>query len=352
MKVLVGEISSYKAIVIARYLNENYPNIDLFTFDNRRYTEIVKTKFSNSGTHFLLKKSTVESYVQALAQIIENHKIGLFLPIHSDYIGEILKQKCIFGNSLSYLGGYKAYQKLHEKDTLQLIAEKLGIDTPKNYQNLDSAEVPFVAKPVEGSSSKGVHYFYDDEAKKSFECNDDYVYQEYIEGFGCGYSVYAENGDILVGYGHKRLAEYPIKGGSSVYRTGFFVNKMKEIANKILKKVGWSGFAMFEFKYTNEGRLVLIEVNPRIWGSFNQGLQNGANYFEPILGEVKEKASVDKKNNTYLSPQIYWVLIQYATNLNLSPAFTFFKNCSINKADISAYKDFRGWLSVILRSVF
>jgi len=352
MKILVGEISSYKAIAITKYLSNNYTNVQIFTYDNRIYTNSIRTKFSDSANHYVVKKPNTNLYLKFLANLVEDLGIDLFLPVHSDYIGEILKRKNIFGDSLLYLGGYSAYKKLHEKDTLQLIAEKLGVDTPRNYQTLDSAEVPFVAKPVEGSSSKGVRYFCADEDKRLFEGNDDYVYQEYIEGVGCGYSVYAENGEIQVGYGHKRLAEYPIKGGSSVYRTGFFVEKMKEAAAKILSEVTWTGFAMFEFKYTDDERLVLIEVNPRIWGSFNQGLQNGANYFEPILGGVREQPSMVKKNNTYLSPQIYWVLLQYVFKLNLPPVFTFLKNSRVNKADISAFKDFRGWLSVILRSVF
>ncbi len=84
---------------------------------------------------------------------------------------------------------------------------------------------------------------------------------------------------------------------------------------------------MFEFKLKPNDELVLIEVNPRIWGSINQGLQNGVNYFEPILGasqtitEVKKKKDIKK----YLSPQVYSSLFMYLLRGKFKSYNYFFK---------------------------
>ena len=64
-----------------------------------------------------------------------------------------------------------------------------------------------------------------------------------------------------------------------MYREPFDDDRMVECTKKILEKTHWSGFAMFEFKLTEDNEIYLIEVNPRIWGSINQGLKNGFNYF-------------------------------------------------------------------------
>ena len=109
------------------------------------------------------------------------------------------------------------------------------------------------------------------------------VCQEYVAGKGCGYSVYCRNGEILQEYGHLRLAEYPTSGGSSVYRMGFMHPNMRPIAQEILNRIPWTGFAMFEFKLTPDNELVLIEVNPRIWGSINQALQDGIPFFSDVF---------------------------------------------------------------------
>jgi predicted ATP-grasp superfamily ATP-dependent carboligase len=125
---------------------------------------------------------------------------------------------------------------------------------------------------------------------------------------------------------------------------------MKLIAERIFKEVPWSGFAMIEFKYTPDNRLVFIEVNPRIWGSVNQGLQCGINYFEPIFGPGK--LNYQKRDvYTYLNPQIYASLIQYLIKFNCKPLTTFLSRRKKNNGDLSLKDDPKGYLSVILRKV-
>jgi len=241
---------------------------------------------------------------------------------------------------------------LHNKQKLHKLAESIGIDTPISYKSYNESVIPFVCKPVNLSSSKGVKYFFNKEDKKKHSNSEfsDYIFQEYIEGFGCGYSVYAKNGVIISGYGHKRLAEFPISGGTSVYRTGFYDDRMKDVAEKIFDKIKWTGFAMIEFKYTKDNRLVLIEVNPRIWGSINQGLQNGINYFEPILG--KSRFHVDNNNKkTFFSPFIYIIILKYIFNGNFRPFITFIRNFKYNRADVNFFNDLKGWLSLLLRKI-
>lgn len=265
MKILLGEISSYKAIVIAEYLKSNYNDIFIFTYDYLKYTSKFRTKYSDR--HFCLEASCGQKYIDELAKICINNEIDFFIPIHSDNIGAILNNKKLFGNTLNYIGNYNDYLTLHNKDELQSLARGLGIDTPVSFYSFNQATVPFVLKPNDKSSAKGVIYFKSEKEKTNFNIGnlENFILQEYIEGFGCGYSVFVENGKILVGYGHKRIAEFPVSGGSSVYRTSFFDSRMQQIAEKIFEKVPWSGFAMIEFKYTPDNRLVLIEVNPRIW---------------------------------------------------------------------------------------
>jgi len=352
MKVLIGEITSYKAIVIAKYLANYYNNLSIATYDSKLFTKKIFTKFSSQN--FSIERPDLDRYIDNLSELILKENIDFFFPVHSDYIGEILKRKEIFGNSLDYLGDLEQYEKLHDKKSLQEIVSKLNIPIPINFPNYENAEIPFVAKPTSGSSAKGVRYFTSEtEHFKKDEINsENYVFQEYIDGVGCGYSVYAVNGKIITGYGHLRLAEFPVTGGSSIYRESFYVNEMKEIAEQILKEVPWTGFAMFEFKLKPNGTLVLIEVNPRIWGSINQGLQNGVNYFEPILGKpTKIIGNTKHETKTYLSPQIYLSLFLYLLKGNLKPITTFLKNIKYNKADVSIFDDPKGWLSIILRKI-
>jgi len=353
MNILLGEISSYKAIIIAKYLKKNYPDIFIHSFDFRKYTTYLRTRYSDK--HHYVRYENIEKYLEKLSNVIKHEEINYFIPVHSNYIGEILKRKELFGKSLIYLGKYEDYKKLHNKDYLINIAKQLEIKIPKRYRNIEQAQVPFIGKPIKGSSAKGVVYFFSEADRRKLLTStnklDNYIFQEYIKGVGCGYSVYAINGEIKIGYGHIRLAEFPVSGGSSVYRENFYDNRMKEIAEKILGEIKWTGFAMFEFKLTPERDLVLIEVNPRIWGSINQGLQNGINYFKLIIPKFYVKGYIKKNFRTYLSPQIYLSFFMYLLKGNLTPTISFFRYFRSNKADVNLFSDFRGWLSVVLRNI-
>ena len=180
----------------------------------------------------------------------------------------------------------------------------------------------------------------------------DIIIQEYIQGEGVGYSVFAKKGKIVSGFGHKRLAEYPVSGGSSVYRENYENEEIRSVSEKIVIATQWSGFAMFEFKLTPDNEIYLIEVNPRIWGSINQGLQNGVNYFEEILGKSTLVRNTDKVNiKTYLSPLIYLSLLKYLQHVNFKPLLTFIGNVFYNRADVNIFSDFKGWFGTILRKL-
>jgi len=353
MNVLVGEITSYKAICVSKYLKKNYSNINVFTYDHRPFTNRILTKYSDR--HFITKPNEVYD----ISKIIYNNKIDVFLPVMNDSLEHYLGNKNVLNNSFNYYGELSKYSNLNNKNKLYKIAKKLEVKVPIAYHDIKSAKVPFVVKPESLSSSKGVKYIFNEkdrhEIQQYADTIGDLVIQQYIKGEGVGYSVFAHEGDIEIGYGHRRLAEYPVSGGSSVYREGFYDERMEKISKLILEYCDWSGFAMFEFKLTPENELYLIEVNPRIWGSINQGLQNGINFFEPILGRIdniNSKNYVGKEINTYISPLLYLSFISYIIkNNDKNPIIKFIKNFNSNKADVSILDDPNGYLSTIMRKL-
>lgn len=350
-RVLLGEISSNKAVAIARFLKKHYNDIYIISYDYAGFTKKVRSRFSNE--HHVIPFVNRSHYVQELATLCRELRIDLFIPVHSNYIGDILQQKEMFGPVLNYVGTYETYMQLHDKKRMQYQVQKLGIPMPVDYPGFEQAIIPFVAKPTNLSSSKGITYFRTEEEKRLRGAGNyqDYIYQSYIAGEGCGYSVYASEGRIVVGYGHKRLMEYPVSGGSSVYRTPYEHPDMRKYAEIILANIKWSGFAMFEFKLCSNGILYLIEVNPRIWGSINQGLANGLNYFETLIPLPSRKEEL-KQFNTYMNPQIVLSALGYLKKGNLKPIKKFWQNRLNNQADIGILNDFKGYLSTVLRIFF
>lgn len=358
MRILLGEISSYKAIVIARYLKEVFPNCYLLAYDYKKLIKFCHTKYIDDIVIISYnKKGDIDDYVVALSKCVAAYNIDFFIPVHSDFIGSIVKHKELFLHSLDYLGCFSDYSKLHNKDILIKIAKEVGVRVPDTYKSINDAVIPFVLKPTNLSSSKGVKYCFNEKDRElllSKKINSTYICQEYISGQGCGYEVYCIDGKIKREYGHLRLAEYPISGGSSIYRKGYLHPSMRLYAEKILNEIKWTGFAMFEFKLTHSGDIVLIEVNPRIWGSIHQALANGCRLFDFLDNDsIDKEIKFDNKNDlrTCLVPQLYLSLLQYFCNGNNDIIKEFFANKKKTIKDVNVLHDIGGIASMFLRKL-
>jgi predicted ATP-grasp superfamily ATP-dependent carboligase len=106
---------------------------------------------------------------------------------------------------------------------------------------------------------------------------------------------------------------------------------MEKIAISLLKEFNWHGVAMVEFKLderTNEP--VLMEINPRFWGSLNQAISAGVN-FPLLLHTMAVEGDVKPVLNYKLGFKSRWLLgdirsyIDYINN----------KGCQFSR-----YKDF------------
>ncbi len=350
-KILISDATSYKSVVVTGFIKRLYPEVKIFTCDSRRASRFFHTRYSDK--HLILSNAINEGqpYLDEIRRVIEHNSIDIYLPINSYEMRIVMHNKDSFGKALSYCGSFESFKQLDKKDDLARLCSGLDIKIPKIFGSIYEAELPIVAKPKQSASSKGIVYIKSEKEKavclRKYESFENFIFQQYIEGFGAGYSVFCNNGKVVTGYGHKRLAEYPVSGGSSMYREGFCDERMKIISEKLISTTNWSGFAMFEFKVTRSDEVYLIEVNPRIWGSINQGLANSANYFESLLG--KKESRKHREYKTYFSPFVYLSFIQYLLRGNFKPLGYFLKNIRLNKADISLLNDPMAWLGSFLR---
>jgi predicted ATP-grasp superfamily ATP-dependent carboligase len=104
-------------------------------------------------------------------------------------------------------------------------------------------------------------------------------------------------------YGHERLRTYPIKGGVSIYSKAKYNQRIKILGTKLLENLHWSGFAMVEFIFdekTNDYKL--IEINPRLWGSFMLSEFSGADFIQNYINVINNNAITEGtfNQNSYL----------------------------------------------------
>lgn len=200
-----------------------------------------------------------------------------------------------------------SFARVINKNETFKVAKCLGIRVPTTWELEHSSKIddiahelnfPIVLKwsnPVEvreklnkiGLSVEKLRYIYSlRELKCYFEPLDivsEYpMIQEFVPGHGLGQMFNMYEGEAVLTFQHKRIAEWPPEGGVSAVCESINVNEHKELQHKstqLLKELNWSGPAMVEYRYdskTNEA--VLMEINGRFWGSLPLASKAGAHF--------------------------------------------------------------------------
>ena len=177
---------------------------------------------------------------------------------------------------------------LNDKGRVAELAMSLDIPVPCSYYPEDGEPVdsflarvplPCVVKPHWGEGlglTAALRYVI---AQNPKELHDNFTHfaqlagepplvQEYLPGTASGCSVLALDGEIVRKICHRRVREYPVTGGPSTCCDAIRYPRLEEIATELARETGLNGLAMFEFKDDKDGRPRLLEVNPRVWGSY------------------------------------------------------------------------------------
>lgn len=182
---------------------------------------------------------------------------------------------------------------LTDKYKVIKLAENLGIKVPKTRVVCKDEDIstvtedfdfPFIAKtateinlpPGPGSryilvkDKKDLEIF-----KKFIDKNNKVLVQEYVTGHGCGIGGLFYNGKPVAVGGHKRLREAFKTGGPSTLAVSYIDKKALKFSLDLMKELKYSGFGMVEFKISEDGEPYLMEINPRIWGTFPLYIKSG-----------------------------------------------------------------------------
>ncbi len=106
------------------------------------------------------------------------------------------------------------------------------------------------------------------------------LFQEYLSGGGFGVFGLYECGVFKQGFAHKRIREFPVSGGASCCAESMGNEQLTQYGRRILEAVNWHGVAMVEFKMDGNGQPRLLEVNPKLWGSFDLSVAAGVPFSE------------------------------------------------------------------------
>lgn len=295
------------------------------------------TFFSKYSKSFFLYPSYTDNpvgFIKTLLKYVEKLKPLVLIPSHEEtYLISYCKKKFERYTRLP-IPSYEQLNIARDKTKVMDLAKKMGIPIPETFyiKGADSLRslsetinYPAVVKIPKGRGAWGLSYVHSKSElvqtyKKTvlnFGFGDDQPFiQEYIPGEGYGVSMLFNHGELRAKFVHKRLIEYPITGGASVERISTMDPLMEKYANMILTHLNWHGVAMVEFKRDSRtGKPVLLEINPRFWGSLNQSVVAGVD-FPYLLYKMAVDGDIKKVLNYKLGLRTRWFFGLVQTTLD------------------------------------
>ena len=162
---------------------------------------------------------------------------------------------------------------LNDKQTVHDRAQALGLTVPKQFSGIPD-RYPVVLKPHCGeklglkAADRYAVAENETEYRRIYQAMRRYdehpIVQERIRGSGRGVSLLLDRESrVIEAICHRRIREYPMSGGPSTCCVTEYDEERIRQAAALLRSFGFTGLAMVEFKGD-----AILEVNPRIWGSF------------------------------------------------------------------------------------
>jgi len=295
---LVIDVDRRKSLPIIRALGREKVRVIGLSYRKRPMGGL--SKFCHTTYRCPDYRSQPEAFLQRLEEICEQERPQVLYPLEDVSLDLCIQHPETWTRyTRALLPSPTAFRAARDKWLTMEAARQSGVaiprtacpDSPQGADRVaESWDGPAVIKPRESSGSRGLRYVTDPaeisaayrEISAAFGPS---IIQERIppEGAGLGVSVLMDRDhQPVAAFGHRRLREYPVSGGPSTFCESYRDEELIRQSIALLKQIEFVGVAMIEYKLdVRTGLPVLMEINPRFWGSLGLAIHAGVNF--PLL---------------------------------------------------------------------
>jgi predicted ATP-grasp superfamily ATP-dependent carboligase len=233
--------------------------------------------------------------LNALTEIINRIHIDVILPVSEEGVLFAATERETLSKlaTLPPIPDLESLKTAKNKWLLNQFACQHGLPAPETTlvthdptfgQRVSALKYPVLLKPTSLTNGQGIRRFdtlsdlqrfLKSQGETLFK--DRHLVQTYVPGYDLGLSVLCRDGELLA---------FTIQRGIMAHRLGSlmameFVRRddVLDVGQKLLAALRWNGVAHIDFRHdSRDGRVKIIEMNARYWGSLLGSLVAGVNF--------------------------------------------------------------------------
>ena len=258
------------------------------------------SRYCRVAFDYPVSTSEPAQFVDCILEFVRANQIDLVVPVTDWTLGPLSAERERFaGLCRLAMPSHAAVEFASDKFRTIELAQEIGIGVPKTrlIRSLDDVSAcegigfPGVVKDrfsVRWIQQKAVFgsvaYAYSPDELKTrvadrLEKAGDVLIQEFVSGQGIGFSCFVADGKTFIPFQWLRVREVDPRGSASSARKSIPLDDVVvSQSEQLITRMGFEGIAMVEYKRTPDGRLVLMEINGRPWGSIGLAVASGIDY--------------------------------------------------------------------------
>lgn len=302
-----------------------------------------------------------EDFINKIIQLTKERGYEVIMPVGEFAAPLLVRYRDSFPSWVKIpLPDWDTYLKARDKSKTMKAAMANGIPCPRTYfpeeEEMSWIEenvgYPALVKPCIGYAAIGISVVNSRNElaeiyRRTKEEYGDCIIQEYIPQTGQQYKaelVVDKDGEVKAGIVYAKIRYYPPTGGSSTLDCTVDRQDILQIAEKIVKAIGWYGVADLDFiEDPRDNTPKLMEINPRFTRTIKIASIAGLDFphivYKVALGEDLPSCTDYRKGMylRFLPEDILWFL-RSPERFKTKPSF--FKFLDVNsRGEIMSLKD-------------
>lgn len=345
IKVLLVEGRARQVLPVSKALSEM--GCEVTTYNGSKFDPGYASKYPHRKLLAYCDVHDPEGTYKAIKEELEKYHYDLVIPQNDDVAIILSKHKKELEKLAAiHVNDWELFTMASDKLKTMEACMTGHLPCPKTFlskddflNQKDKVQYPMVVKPRTGCAAVGFHVAKDEVDLLEYYVKAEEKYgpcliQEFIPQDGLQYKaeMYIDrNGTLKGACVFAKVRWYPIEGGSSTLNET--VNRPDIVADckKLLEEIGWRGYADIDLiEDTRDGKVKIMEINPRITGSVKICFEAGVNFAKMIVDdylqkEVEPQFEVKHKFLRFMHTDVLW-FIKSPKRFKCKPSWFNFKN--------------------------